>query len=117
MPIQTYSEEFKFKKITEYMQSNISMANFCIKNHLKFNTFRVWYYDYKKQRKTWEVINEKSDGPAEVILTASKELTEEDCDKIFRSKIVLMKLGDASFSFNVSIIHEVIGAIRKYDWF
>lgn len=116
MPIiKTYSDDFKLKKITEYMQSNISMGEFCIQNQIKMNTFRAWYYEYLKQRKTWDAISEKSNNPAEVIMTATKELTEEDCDKIFRSKIVIMKLNDASFAFDVSIIHEVIGAIRKYD--
>lgn len=116
MPIiKTYSDNFKLQKITEYMQSNVSMGDFCIQNQIKKNTFKAWYYEYLKQRKSWDAISEKSDDPAEIIMTAAKELTEEDCDTIFRSKIVIMKLNDASFSFDVSIIHEVIGAIRKYD--
>ena len=79
------------------------------------NTFRAWYYDYLKLRKSWAAINEKSDDPAEVILNATKEFTEENQDKLFRSRIVTMKINDVSLTFDVSVIHEIIGTIRKYD--
>ena len=66
-----YSEEFKLQKIKEYMGADVPMRDFCNENQLNYNSFRIWYYEFKKQRKTWDSITPNSNNSTDVRLAAT----------------------------------------------
>ena len=115
MPNPKYTDQFKLQMITEFMKSNKTMKTFCDERCINFNSFKIWFYDYKKQREKWQAIEQKTLDPAEVIMYAEKELTVEDKEGLFASRILIMKIRDASISFDKSCLKEVLEAVRGYD--
>ena len=110
-----YTDQFKLEMINEFLSSDLSLLKFCEEKCINHNTFKIWYYEYKRQKEKWQAIEQESQEPAEIIMRAEKELTEEDKDAVFSSRIIVMKLMDASFSFDKSCLKEMIEAIRGYD--
>lgn len=108
-----FTEEEKLKTIKEYLESNLSMTQFCNTHSITRSTIYAWLNWYNEKKDAWQVAIRTEENVIEEISPTFKETSQKIDDQEFHQyRSVTIQFSNYKITLDKSSFKDVWRVIK-----
>ena len=108
-----YTEEQKLAFIKSFLESNLSLTQFCNLNDINYSTMRAWFNWYNEKKDAWQLASIDKEQDIIELTPEFKETSQKVDDQEFHCyRTIIIEFNSFRISCDKSTFKDVWGIIH-----